>query len=401
MKKEKTKTTPFSSANRFNSTYIDPSQKKSSAAQALEKLGIPIQENRPDRLSDYRKGKRTFSVLPKKGEAMDTCATFSNDYVCCNVKVLKSVSNCPYDCSYCFLQNYLNDAGSSVVGDTDALIAEVNEKIDKEPWRFFRIGTWELGDSLALESVSHQARDLVLAFSKLKNAVLELKTKSDCVESLLGLDHQKKTVVSWSLNTDTIISQQEHRTASLEARLKAIDAVAKAGYLLGFHFDPMILHSDWEKKYSTLITRLFRIVKPDQVAWISIGSLRFNPEMKKKMETHFPASAISAEEMILGPDGKMRYTKPIRLAMYKLLYSQLQQAIGLEQLSPTGSITKQKPLVYFCMERWDVWNKIFGEHPESVAHLDYLFAKNIHERFPEITKQKPILTNYKDAEKNT
>ena len=95
---------------------------------------------------------------------MDTCATISDKYICCNVKVIKSVSNCPFDCSYCFLQNYLNDGNSKVVNDIKAMITEVKEKCAKEPKRLFRIGTWELGDSLAFENESKQAQYLIEEF---------------------------------------------------------------------------------------------------------------------------------------------------------------------------------------------------------------------------------------------
>ena len=57
----------------------------------------------------------------------------------------------------------------------------------------------------------------------------------------------------------------------------------RAGYLIGLHFDPMILYEGWEEGYEALARQVFEAVKPERVAWISIGSLRFNPEMKKKM----------------------------------------------------------------------------------------------------------------------
>ena len=155
--------------------------------------------NQKQVLPYYRDGKRSVEVIPKKGDAMDLCATWGEEYVCCNVHVLKSVQNCPFDCSYCFLQNYLNDGTMKVVGDTKSLIDEVKEKTAKQPWRFFRIGTWELGDSLALENKTGQAAKLVCEFAKLPNAMLELKTKSDIVDPILGLDHKGRTVVSWSL----------------------------------------------------------------------------------------------------------------------------------------------------------------------------------------------------------
>jgi spore photoproduct lyase len=318
---------------------------------------------------NYRDGKNNILAIPKKGNVMDTCATFNEKYICCRVHVLKSVQNCPFECSYCFLQNYLNDGTTKTVEDIEILMQEVKTRIGAEPDRMFRIGTWELGDSLALEKKTGQAAALIKEFSELDNALLELKTKSDCVDSILGLDHKGKTVISWSLNTEYVIENEEHKTSSLDKRLDALHKVAKAGYMTGLHFDPMILHANWEAGYKTLVQKVFKSLTPDRIAWISIGSLRFNPEMKKKIENNYPESRITCQEMVIGNDAKMRYVKPLRVSMYKLLYNELKKYV-----SPVN-------LVYLCMERWDVWDKVFGYRPDSIGHLDYMFAKSLYDRY--------------------
>lgn len=318
---------------------------------------------------NYKEGKKEFRSVPKKGEAMGVCATFNRKYLCCHVHVLKSVQNCPFECSYCFLQNYLNDGITKAVDDVETLMREVKEKIVGEPGRLFRIGTWELGDSLALEHVTGQAAALIEQFSTLDNAVLELKTKSDRVDSILNLAHGGKTVLSWSLNTGHVIENDERGTATLEKRLNAMRKAVQAGYLIGLHFDPMIFHDGWEDGYSSLVDRVFTAVPPDRVAWISMGSLRFNPEMRKKIENNYPDSRLTCAEMVRGDDAKIRYVKPLRVRMYKHLYRELRKHISGDNL------------VYLCMERWDVWDKVLGYHPDSIEHLDYLFAKSLYERY--------------------
>jgi len=323
-------------------------------------------------IPNYRDGKRVIAVTPKKGESIDVCATISEKYVCCNVQVLKSVSNCPFDCSYCFLQNYLNDGTTSVVGDVSAMMDEVKAKCKAQPWRTFRIGTWELGDSLALEAETGQAEQLIAEFAKLPNVLLELKTKSDCVDTILNCDHQGKTIVSWSMSAEKIINEQEHRTAPLAARLIALKKVVQAGYLVGIHFDPMIRYDGWQDGYSDLVNAIFSILPLEQVAWVSMGSLRFNPEMKNQMEENFPASDLTLQEMVLGDDGKMRYVKPHRVEMYRYL---------LNCLDKYGV---QDSLLYLCMERWNMWDQVLGYHPESIQDLDYIFAESLNRRFPHL-----------------
>ena len=331
----------------------------------------------------YRDGKKSVEFVPYKGEKMDTCATIHDEYVCCNVKVLKSVSNCPFDCSYCFLQNYLTNPQLEVVEDNDRLINEIETKIKAQPWRFFRIGTWELGDSLALENETGQAQKLIDYFSTVNNAVLELKTKSDVVDPILNCQHNQKTVVSWSMNTDYIIRTEEHKTASLENRLAAIKKVVDAGYLIGLHFDPMIRYDDWENDYTELLTQLADIVPSQQIAWLSIGSLRFNPEQKRLIENNFRGSKLTCQEMVKGSDNKVRYVKPHRIEMYRLMFNKMRELWGND------------PFIYLCMERWDMWDKIMDIQPRSIGELDYMFADHFHHFYPTVNPQIPNLELYK------
>lgn len=380
----------------FHRIHIDESIKDSpiaqKASQQFESTDIVTEK---EIIPHFREGKNTLKIAEKKGHIFDTCSTMSKKYVCCNIKVIKAVKNCPYDCSYCFLQNYLNDGTTTVVSDIDAIMDEVRSKIEAHPWRLWRIGSWELGDSLALENETGQAAALIEAFAKLPNAILELKTKSNNVLPILDCTHKGKTVVAWSLNTEYIVNSQEHRTARLDERISAIESVVKAGYPVAFHFDPMIIYDDWKEGYSDLIKRLFRVVSAQNIAWISVGSLRFNPEMKKKMEINFPKQTLTTEEMVLGDDGKVRYIKPLRLELYRHITTELKQHLGLESLSPTQEPSANLPLFYYCMERPDVWEKTLGDSPEGIGHLDYLFAKSIQTRFDTfLSLKKPNLGTY-------
>lgn len=330
----------------------------------------------------YRDGKKTVEFVPYKGEKMDTCATIHDEYVCCNVKVLKSVSNCPFDCSYCFLQNYLTNSQLEVVDDHEKLIQEIESKVMAQPWRFFRIGTWELGDSLALENETGQAQKFIDYFSTVNNAVLELKTKSDVVDPILNCKHNQKTVVSWSMNTDYIIRTEEHKTASLKDRMVAIKKVVDAGYLIGLHFDPMIMYDDWANDYKDLLTQLAHIVPSNQIAWLSIGSLRFNPEQKRLIENNFRGSKLTCQEMVKGSDNKVRYVKPLRIEMYSLMFNKMRELWG------------QDPFIYLCMERWDMWDKIMDIQPRTIGELDYMFADHFHRFFPSVNPQIPNLDLY-------
>ncbi len=326
--------------------------------------------------------KRDILLTEKQGHTVKQCPGTDRTYRCCNYHVINQTSNCPIDCTYCILQFYLNNPVTTVYANTEKLLTEVKDKIATQPNRFFRIGTGELSDSLAFDSSSEYSKDVVKYFAGLDNVLLELKTKSNRIENLLDLDHKGHTVISWSVNPQVIIDAEEHKAASFNERLAAMKQVQEKGYKIGFHFDPLLFHEDWKTTYPDLIRQLFEVVDPKNVAWISIGSLRFPPEMKDKVLEKFPKSKIMFAELIRGMDGKMRYPKPLRLDMYRTVYDALRK-FGSEDL-----------FIYFCMESAEIWERTMGWSPESNEHLDFLFASSLYHQFPGLMESEPKRIHY-------
>lgn len=267
--------------------------------------------------------------------------------VCCNYFVVNYASNCHMECSYCYLQAYLNFPHLILYANCDDLLAELEAAISPHPDRFFRIGTGELADSLALDPLSGYSEPLVRFFSTRKNAVLEFKTKSDCVQRLLGLDHGGRTVVSWSINPRFVQSREEHKTASIDGRLAAARLCAEAGYRVAFHFDPLVHYAEWRRDYRDLVEEIFDRIPAASIAWFSIGGLRMSQDLKQVMRERFPGSFLPLGELAPCQDGKLRYAKPIRLEMYSRVHNWIR--------SRAASATT----VYACMERPEVWQRVF------------------------------------------
>ncbi len=345
---------------------------------AIEKASSP-------KIKDYRAGKRHLHLDIKRGNLFHLCASLDPRYICCSTHVVAHVSNCPFECTYCFLQNYLTDATLTLVADTDAILKEVRQMIRQQPWRTFRVGTWELGDSLGNEFICMSAKRLVEGFSALGNAVLKLRTKGALVEPLLHADHKGRTVISWTVNPPQVVAMEEIGTASIEKRITAMAKAADAGYMIGLHFDPMLLFDGWKNAYKDLVQEIFSRIRTSQVCWISLGSLRFNPEMKKKIELNYPRSRITAQEMVLGDDNKFRYVRHVRVGMYRHL---------LRCLKDVGA---DRCLIYLCMERINVWRSLFKRPPETIGELDFMFARSLSERFPSLGLPEPELDLYLKA----
>jgi DNA repair photolyase len=300
--------------------------------------------------------KKKLFLTQHKGEFLKKCPG-SDGQVCCNYFVINFASNCPMDCSYCYLQEYLRDNASlKVFGNVGDLIDEADQTLKKHRGVFFRIGTGEITDSLVLEPYTGTVRELIPYFAEQPNVLLELKTKSDCVESILDLDPKGRVVVAWSMNPQRVIDLDEHGTASFAERLRAARRCQDAGYRLGFHFDPMIEYAGWEKDYQSMLEEVFATIDWRRLSWLSLGVLRQTAGLKRMMRQRFPQTELLTGEQVLCPDGKLRYFQPLRVEMYRKMVG------WIRRFAPTVQ-------VYLCMESREVWQQVFGFAPACEKEL--------------------------------
>ena len=298
-------------------------------------------------------GKHTLFLTKNKGAFIKNCPG-TRHYTCCGYKILHIGTYCTMDCSYCILQSYFHPPALQYFVNHQDLFIELDSVFKSK--EITRIGTGEFTDSLIWENLSDLTQALVAGFSAQTAAVLELKTKTTGVGRLQDLPHNRKTIMSWSMNTEKVICQEERRTSALSERLAAAARCESWGYPLAFHFDPMMIYDGCEKEYREVVKQIFAHVSPENVVWISIGSFRFTPSLKPIIQDRFPQSKIIYGEFISGLDGKMRYFKPLRIKLYKMMAAMMKEAAP-------------EVLVYFCMEDDDVWEKSLGFSPSERGGL--------------------------------
>lgn len=298
-------------------------------------------------------GKRALLLTRNKGNFLKTCPGTTH-YTCCGYHILHVGSYCTMDCSYCILQVYFHPPLLTFFVNLRDMKKELLPYFSSG--NIYRIGTGEFTDSLMWETIYPVASVLVGMFAGRERAVLELKTKTTSVSSLLGLNHQGNTIMAWSLNTTRVIREQERGTATLDERIHAASICQSHGYPLAFHFDPMIWYPGCEADYGDVVETLFSKIDPAGIAWISLGSFRFMPQLGEVIERRFPRSRIIHGEFIKGMDGKMRYFKPLRIGLYKAIVSRI------KGIAPDVT-------VYFCMEDDDTWDRVLGYTPSEYGGL--------------------------------
>ena len=306
----------------------------------IESLKKFIKNNRKSGISNYNKRRDIVFITDEKYDFFKKCPC-TKGTVGCGYHIFNLGFGCVFDCAYCYLQEYTNAPGLIFPANMEKFFNEF--KRYKKP--DMRIGTGEFSDSLMLDHITEYSLHIIDFFNKHKDTSFEFKTKSSNINNILKTNHSGNIVVSWSLNPQSIIDKNEFFTASLSERLKSAEKCAQAGYKIGIHFDPVIYFKGWEKEYSGVIALLFSKIKSEEIAWISMGTFRFKPELKIIIENRFPENEILDEELLHGYDNKLRYPYGLRLEMYKFLLCELKKH------------SKKLP-IYLCMEESSIWKDL-------------------------------------------
>lgn len=357
--------------NKFLKIYIDEASAGSGLAERLSALapekiewvqGRPPQYARGELTGDqYALSKKILFITPFAGQFFKRCPGAKKGLACCNYFVLNLGQQCDMDCSYCYLQSFINTPYSVMYSNIDKALEEMSLLHRDHADQQVRIGTGEVIDSLSLDPVTLYSRELIEFFRGKKNWRLEFKTKSDRVDQFLDCEHDGNVIVSWSVNPEYIVSAEEHGTASLKNRLDAAVRCRDKGFQIALHVDPVVWHPEWRENYKLLIDEISARFRPEDMPYVSLGALRFQPEQKDMMLERFGMKSwINRAETFPGAAGKMRYDQRLREEMFKFIIAELKAR------NPRWN-------VFLCMETPETWLQASGSLPYKQEPLRNLF----------------------------
>ena len=286
---------------------------------------------------DFSRRTETLLIHQEKYDFLKPCPC-SCGSAGCGYNLINLGFGCRFECEYCFLQQYQNLHAILWPANIDEFLQKLDSaRLNKGPFDRPRIGSGEFTDSLVFDDITQYSQALVPFFCARPQWQFEFKTKSVNIGGLLNVGGCENVVVSWSVNSAKITDEAEHFTPDLTARLQAACEVARAGYRLGFHFDPVVIYDGYKEDYARTVAQMADTLPADKIAWISVGTLRFSRELKKQIETRFPQNFMLDGEFLLDFDGKMRYGEGQRWEVYQFLVPLLRKTF------PTAH-------VYLCME---------------------------------------------------
>ena len=216
---------------------------------------------------------------------------------------------CPAHCQYCYLAGSLNGppvtrAYANLPEILDGLYAyagkgQVTSKSEKRAAEGTTFEASCYTDPLGIEHLTGALAESIRFFGKW-NAPVQLRwtTKFDAVDSLLMLDHQKRTRVRFSLNAASVSRDFEGGTASVAQRLRALRALSESGYPVGLTIAPIMPIANWREEYEELLRgvaiALAGVPSVDLTA--ELITHRFTPGSKEVLIGWYPKTTLDLRE---------------------------------------------------------------------------------------------------------
>ena len=270
-------------------------------------LGSEIVRLPADRLGGlpdaYRDAKTTMAVVAaspsrRRLQAIPPSADWRFDLA----------EGCPAHCSYCYLAGSL--AGPPIIrayANLPEILAELPAAVGYG--QVTSVSAERAGEGTTFEcscytdplSIEHLTGDLAACIAHFGqwDAPVQLRftTKFDAVGPLLGLAHNRRTRVRFSVNA-AAAERHEGGAPRVGARLLALRAMAEAGYPVGLTVAPILRVPDWADAYDRLFTDV--AVALDGVAGVDLTAElithRFTPKSKAVLAGWYPGSSLEMDE---------------------------------------------------------------------------------------------------------
>ena len=205
--------------------------------------------------------------------------------------------NCLYDCRYCYLQGMYPSANQVIFVNYEEFMDDIQETVRASTQPSYFFSGYDC-DSLAFEPVTHFLKSFLPFFAQTPKAILELRTKSTNIRSLLEYTPFDNCITAFSFTPSETSTAVEHKVPPVQKRIQAMATLAKHGWKLGLRFDPLIYTDDFLKNYTQLIKEIFEQIPANAIHSVSVGPLRFPTKMYQKLTKLYPKDELLSQPLI-------------------------------------------------------------------------------------------------------
>ena len=189
--------------------------------------------------------------------------------------------NCFFNCKYCYLQwTFKNRFPVFFLNYEDMQNEIINRiKTERENWFEWQITFYasNYADLLATEDISHFHEKFIPFCKSLPdNILIETRTKSNNITSLLNYKPTNKLEIAFSLSPRLIAQQYELWTATLDKKLEAINTLLNNWFRVGLRFLPLLPINNYQQVYEIFLDEVIDSLPIIKISSITIAPLIFN-----------------------------------------------------------------------------------------------------------------------------
>ncbi|GAA0179888.1 spore photoproduct lyase [Clostridium sediminicola] len=237
----------------------------------------------------YKFGKKILVVGIRKESKFQSCKPSANYQ-------LPLVSGCMGMCEYCYLQTQFGKRPYvKVYANIEDTLKQAAGYLDESPDEIMIFEGAATSDPIPIEPYTGILKTSIEFFANKENSKFRFVSKYNDVESFIGINHNRKTTIRFSINTNRVIGRYEHKTTTLEERIEAARMVSNSGYPIGFIIAPVFIYDGWEKEYSYLMHYIKAHLNNAYIKF-EVISHRYTSRAKENILNVFPNTKLVFSE---------------------------------------------------------------------------------------------------------
>ncbi|EMY77851.1 hypothetical protein LEP1GSC060_2750 [Leptospira weilii serovar Ranarum str. ICFT] len=329
----------FISPKRFSHIYVEDSAKDHPKTSEIlskfpESVTIPIDSYKevfnPSSQNFQAQKRSPKLILAKRKEQFlysgsGVAPDFGYKFFYYNALVL----NCPYNCSYCYLQGMYSSANLVVFVNNEEYIRKTEEQLKLSNPLYLCI-SYDT-DLLALENTLGYCKEWILFANSNPDLIVEIRTKSANFKSISDLKPTSNVILAWTLSPDCVVEEHEPLTPRLSSRLKNIRDALNAGWQVRICIDPILNVPNWKSVYSESIRKIFEEIPGEKLREVSLGSFRMNSDYFKNSKKRRPDSYLFYLPMSTR-EGVKSYPEELEKKMFAVVQKELENFVPPEKI---------------------------------------------------------------------
>lgn len=245
--------------------------------------------------------------------------------------------NCIYDCRYCFLQGMYRSANYVLFVNYEDFYEQIKSICNSNADNSCHFFSGYDCDSLAMEPVTGFMQYLLPNISDIPNLLLELRTKSTQIRTLLDIEPINNCVIAYSLLPDRLAKALDHKAPDISSRLASARKLQDQGWNIGLRFDPLIYDTDLEKTYQTFFTDVANKLDVEKIHSVSIGSFRLPADYFNKLSSYYPEDKLFTSPF--KHSGKsVSYKNDVKKRLLSYCYQEICSYYPLEKIFPCEAL---------------------------------------------------------------